>query len=133
MYTYTTRIKLHETDAAGRLFFAELLKIAHDAYESFLLDHGFPLRDLDTRYEFSLPIVHAEADYLGELCASDKIQVIIHLNKIGASSYILNYDFQKESGEPVCKVRTVHVVVNLASGKKMPVPDRLKEMLQTLS
>ena len=43
MFTYQTKIKLHDTDAAGVIFFANQFKIIHDAYESLLegIEFGF--------------------------------------------------------------------------------------------
>lgn len=32
MFTYKTQIRLHDTDAAGILFFAQQFEIIHDAY-----------------------------------------------------------------------------------------------------
>ncbi|KAA3615292.1 MAG: acyl-CoA thioesterase [Calditrichaeota bacterium] len=133
MYKYQTRIKLHETDAAGRMFFAEQLKIAHDAWEEFLLQNDFPLRDLCTRYDFSLPIVHVEADYLGELCASDAIDVEISVQKIGTTSFILDYRILRNATEFVGTVRTVHVTIDIKSGKKIPLPNKIKSILKSLS
>ena len=35
-------VKLHDTDAAGILFFASQFKIAHDMYEKLLAQIGYP-------------------------------------------------------------------------------------------
>ncbi len=42
MFTYKTKISLHDTDAAGIIFFANQFKIVHDAYEDLLESFGFP-------------------------------------------------------------------------------------------
>ena len=64
-YVYSLRIRLHETDAAGVLFYAHLFRLAHDAYESFMAHIGFPLHALighgDSAPGLRLPIVRAEA------------------------------------------------------------------------
>lgn len=132
MYKYQTRIKLHQTDAAGRMFFAQQLFVAHDAFESFLLENGMPLRDLDSRYDFSLPIVHAESDLFALLCASDPVTVEIALEKIGTTSFSLKYSLKNEGGDIVGTARTVHVIVDLKTGAKTPVPERIREILNRL-
>ena len=63
MYHYQTTIRLHQTDAAGVVFFSNLFVIAHDAYESFLESH-LPLNAILSDGVYIIPIVHAEADYL---------------------------------------------------------------------
>ena len=132
MYKYQTRIKLHQTDAAGRMFFAQQLFVAHDAFESFLLQNGMPLRDLDTRYDFSLPIVHAESDLFALLCASDFVTVEMALEKIGTTSFVISYQLKNEEGVVVGSARTVHVVVDLKTGAKTPVPVSIREILKRL-
>ncbi len=41
MYQYHHKVKLHETDAAGILFFSHQFEMIHDAYESLLEKIGF--------------------------------------------------------------------------------------------
>ncbi|MCA9407426.1 MAG: acyl-CoA thioesterase, partial [Candidatus Omnitrophica bacterium] len=62
MYTYQTKIKLHETDAAGLLFFSNQFKLIHDAYESLLESLGLSFQELIRNKNYFLPIVHAESD-----------------------------------------------------------------------
>ena len=41
MFIYKTQIRLHDTDAAGILFFANQFSIIHDAYELLLEEFDF--------------------------------------------------------------------------------------------
>ena len=43
MYRHETRIRLADTDAAGVLYFASLLRIAHEAYEAWFESAGLPI------------------------------------------------------------------------------------------
>ena len=56
MYIYQTKIKLHDTDAAGILFFANQFKMVHDAYEGLLEMIGFGFAELIRHKNFFLPI-----------------------------------------------------------------------------
>ena len=71
MFIYQTKIKLHETDAAGLLFFSNQFKIIHDAYEGLLENLGFGFAQLIREKEFFLPIVHTESDYKLPLFVGD--------------------------------------------------------------
>ena len=46
IFYYQTKIKLHETDAAGVIFFNNLFKIAHDAYEALLEKINFSIKEI---------------------------------------------------------------------------------------
>ena len=83
-------VKLHDTDAAGILFFANQFKMAHDIYESFLGRMGFGLSQRFARRDFFLPIVHAEADYYQPLNVGDVIEIAMSVTKIGKTSFTLD-------------------------------------------
>ena len=41
MYSYTTRVNFFNADGAGVLFFGNIFRIIHSAYEEFMYDAGF--------------------------------------------------------------------------------------------
>jgi len=74
MFTYKTTVRLHHTDAAGVLFFAQLFSIAHDCYEE-LINSCIPIAEIIQSKPFALPIIHAEADYFLPIGVSEKIEI----------------------------------------------------------
>ncbi|PQJ97658.1 acyl-CoA thioesterase [Chromatium okenii] len=62
-FTYFFTLRLHDTDAAGRLFFAHLFRHAHDAFENLMTALGVPLDAMISAGQTLLPLIHAEADY----------------------------------------------------------------------
>ncbi|MDQ7063604.1 MAG: thioesterase family protein [candidate division KSB1 bacterium] len=129
-FSYETSIKFHETDAAGRLFFAHQLKLAHDAYEAFLQTSGLPLAIIVQDRPYDLPIVHAESDYLAPLFVGDKIRIELTVERIGNSSFTLGYDFRGQNGQSVGRAKTVHVAVNSKTGEKMALPEEVRRILE---
>jgi YbgC/YbaW family acyl-CoA thioester hydrolase len=125
-----TSIKLHETDAAGLLFFGHQFKLAHDAYELLMEKIGFSFARVFDECDFLLPIVHAEADYLAPLYVGDRLTVIVSLAGIGESSFTLEYDFQNTEMKSVGKVTTVHVCVDKKNRKKRLLPEAIRAALQ---
>ena len=120
---------MHETDAAGVLFFASQFKLVHDAYEAFLEQGGLPLVSLLNEKDFLLPIIHAESDFDIPLKVGDKISVRLRVKRKGTTSFILAHEIYKDNtraggGE------TVHVSISRKSGKKIPLPDKLLEVLK---
>ena len=90
MHTYQTKIKLHETDAAGVLFFSNQFKMIHDAYESLLERMGFGFGELLRAKDFTLPIVHSESDYKAPLFVGDLLEIQVFVEKAGKTSFFLS-------------------------------------------
>lgn len=131
-FEYRFRIRLHDTDAAGVLFFAHLLRYAHDAYEAFMEQTGFALNKLISNTGLQLPLVHAEADFTAPLRHGEEVCVRLRLARLGGSSFTLEYRFFDGKGEIRARARTVHVALAPAGGGSVPLPDALRQGLETL-
>ena len=132
MYTYQTKIKLHETDAAGLLFFANQFKLVHDAYESLLENVGFGFAQLLRDKDFFLPIVHAEADYKLPLFVGDVIEIQVTVEKIGDTSFTFAYKLVNHKGELVGTAKTVHVTIDKATHTKIPLPSDMRDKIKAV-
>lgn len=126
-----TTVRLHETDAAGILFFGNYFKIAHDAYESFMTSIGFSLSWILDEAEFLILITHAESEYRQSLLLGESVTVEMHVESIGQSSFVLGYIITNESNNPVAILKTVHVAVKKDTGIKMPLPEELRKKLNS--
>ena len=132
-FQYDTTIKLHDTDAAGLLFFGHQFRIVHDAYQAFMEESGFNFAEIIRQGEILVPIVHAEADYLEPLAVGDKLTIVMSAAKISEHSFTLSYDLQRPNLTSVGTVQTVHVTVDRVSGKKTPLPVSLRGALQNIT
>ncbi|MGA1790892.1 MAG: acyl-CoA thioesterase [bacterium] len=128
MHIFKTNIKLYQTDAAGILFFSRLFEVVHDAYQDFLDKAQFGISEILKNRDFLTPVIHAEADYKMPLEAGDAIEVRINIGEIGRSSYTLLYDILKNN-QIAGQVKIIHVSVDRRSGKKIGIPERLKDIL----
>ncbi len=131
MFTYETKIRMHDTDAAGRLFFANQFKLVHDAYEVFMESLGIPLASLLKSSDYHLPIVHAETDLTAPLLAGDEVKVILTLLNVGNTSFTLHHEIFNKEKVSMGKGKTVHVCVDGQTGKPFPLPCELKDRLLT--
>jgi len=123
-------VKLHDTDSAGILFFANQFKIAHDIYELFLKRIGFGLAERFAGRDFFLPIVHAEADFSQPLTVGDTIEIALSVAEIGRSSFVLEYELTNLDGISVGAARTVHVTTDPATRKKIDLPEGFRKKLE---
>jgi 1,4-dihydroxy-2-naphthoyl-CoA hydrolase len=124
MFTYNTRIFLHHTDAAGRLFYANQFFLMHEAKELFLEKIGLPMKELLDHPEATFPLVHAEADYKAMLVADDRIRITVEVEKLGETSATTLFTIFKEDGTLAGTGKTVNVAVSKKTGNKMPIPPK---------
>ena len=132
MYTYQAKIKLHDTDAAGILFFSHQFEIVHDAYEALLEHIGFGFAELIRNKDYFLPIVHAESDYKMPLFVGDLIEIQVIVEKVGDTSFIFSYKLLNTKQELVGTARTVHVTIDKNTRKKIPLPPDMRAKIDAL-
>ncbi len=125
------RVALHDTDAAGVLFFAHLFRHAHDAYERMMEKIGWPIDELIRARRLALPLVHAEADYRRPMRHGDRIDVSLALKMVDKRRFSLAYVFLAE-GHEMATALSVHVAVDPATGKSQSLPMRLVDALTSL-
>ena len=116
MFSYQTTVKMHDTDAAGRLFFAKQFFMFHDAYEAFIDTKGMGFATILRKKNFFLPIVHAQADYKAALFVGDRVTVIVKVGKFGNSSMTMHYELWRGKAL-VGSGETVHVAVSNKTGR----------------
>jgi len=132
LYEYETTVKLHDTDAAGLLFFGHQFRIAHDAYQAYLESCGFSFGKVLDEGKMLIPLVHAEANYLEPLTVGDKLIIELTTSIISEHSFTLNYDLRLPDATLVGTVRTVHVTVDRKSRQKIPLPKQLRQALEKI-
>ncbi len=129
MFTHKTKIHLHDTDAAQRIFFANQFTMVHDAYEALLEKFGCSFQSMLKGGKYFLPIVHAESDYKAQLFVGDEILITVKVAHIGETSFTFTYTL-KRGKELVGTSKTVHVTVSAKTHKKMPLPAHMRKSLE---
>lgn len=132
MYTYQTSVKLHDTDAAGVLFFANYFRLTHEAYESFMASVGFDFYHIIHQAEYIVLIVHAECDFKRPLYVGNKVAVEIRAGNIGKTSFTLNYTVVDEPGNVVASGNSVHVCVDKPGFNSVVLPEGLRSALEAI-
>lgn len=121
MHTATRTITLRHTDAAGVLYFANQLELAHEVFEEWLASRGLPLRSILDGADWVLPIVHASADYGAPLRLGDVVSLTVRVTKVGDRSLTWEATLER-SGARAGRVEVTHVAVDRATGKARPLP-----------
>ena len=82
------------------------------------------------KLDFNLLIVHTEADFMIPLRINDQIAILLKVEKIGKTSFTLNYIITNLNKQVVGKVNTIHVCVDKDRGEKKVLPEELVNALQ---
>lgn len=129
MFRYQTTIKLHETDAAGLLFFSQQFKLIHDAYEELLSNLGLGFSVILKKKNYFLPIIHASADYKKPLFVGDRLTIQVVVRHVGETSFSFAYRLLINKNNLVGCGETVHVAVSKKTGKKISLPKEIRVAL----
>lgn len=132
MFTYQNKIKLHDTDAAGILFFSHQFEMVHDAYEALLEKIGLGFAELIHHKPYFLPIVHAESDYKMPLTVGDVIEIQVKVVDVGTTSFTFAYRILNAKGELVGTAKTVHVTIDKKTRAKIPLPREMRDKIEAL-
>jgi 1,4-dihydroxy-2-naphthoyl-CoA hydrolase len=130
MFLTHNRVRMHDTDMAGILYFARQFRFAHDALEDFIDSLGLSFDQIFRLEHYVFVIVHAEADYLAPLHVGDKIDVELWISSIGNSSFTVLYNIIKSDKTLAGTAKTVHVTLDAKTRQKIPIPNLFKELLK---
>lgn len=130
MYKFSRNIFLRETDATGILYYSTLFDMVTEGFERFFLSKGVPLKTMINERNFTLPIVHAEANYCLPLYVGDEVEIEILLDNMKTSSFTLKGIITKQ-GKQAGVVEIIHVAVSNELKRSFPLPEELKNFLKS--
>ena len=133
-FSYEYTVQFRDTDAAGVVYFANILSICHVAYEASLIQAGIDLKLFVTNSEFAVPITHVSADFFRPLFCGDRIT--IELTPRSIDSYKFEIEYQIKSSVDRVNTESVHataltkhVVIDPNIRKRKELPDILTNWL----
>ncbi len=129
-FTYNRIIRFHDTDAAGVVYFANVLSICHEAYEASLAASGINLKDFFTNTSVGFPIVHANVDFLRPMFCGDNLAISLIPQKLSVDKFEITYEVTNID-VLVAKAVTRHVCIDVSSRSKQELPDEMSEWLET--
>ena len=80
-FTYDRIIRFADTDAAGVVYFANVLSICHEAYEAALAAAGIDFKSLFSNPTAAFPIVHASADLRRPISYGDRLLIRVSIRQ----------------------------------------------------
>lgn len=124
------RVALHDTDAAGVLFFGHLFRHLHDAYEDWMAALGFPIDALIRSADILLPLTHAEADYRAPMRHGERICIALALSSLEAARFTISYRCINADGILTATALTRHTCIDPGQRRSTPLPEPMARALQ---
>jgi 1,4-dihydroxy-2-naphthoyl-CoA hydrolase len=128
-YDYT--VQFRDTDAAGVVYFANIISICHVAYEASLIESGVDLKSFVNNSEFAVPITHVSADFFRPLFCGDRVTIELIPHSIDSYKCEIKYQvLAREDRQLVLAAATTkHVVIDPATRKRKDLPEMLTNWL----
>lgn len=128
---YAYRIKLADTDGAGRIYFASACEIAHEAFEHFMDVIGFGISEMISNGALGLPVVGLKAKYDLPLTLGQTITVDTTVKDISDKTVTFKHKLIDEKKRTAVTVSITHAAVSGKSGKAISMPAKLAKALES--
>ena len=127
------RVHFGDTDAAGVVHFAQLLRWCHEAYEESLERFGVVAAEVfptpSSMLQVALPIVHCKADYFRPLVCGDPITIRLQPVRLDPGSFEVRYSFSS-SDQAVAQGLTRHLAIENPSRRRCTLPTAINRWLE---
>lgn len=132
-FTYNRIVRFQDTDAAGVVYFANLLAICHEAYEESLNVANINLQLFFKNNDFAIPIVHASVDFLRPLFCGDRILVNLLPTQLNSQKFEINYQVLTYENEVIAKAITKHICIDSTTRTRKELPAEILHWLHNTS
>lgn len=131
-FSYTRTVRFQDTDAAGVVYFANVLAMCHEAYEASLAASGINLRAFFSNPEVAFPIIHASVDFYRPMFAGDRLTIQLTPKQVTGDEFEIAYQvFSGEvAGKSAAKALTKHVCINAISRNRKQLSEELMQWLR---
>jgi acyl-CoA thioester hydrolase len=119
-FSCPVRVQYDDTDAQGRVFYANYFPLLDQARCAFWESLGLTIAEV-VQVEHDTVIVHLEADYHGPAGFYDRLHIAVQPQALGRSSlHLLYHVLHEHTGQEILTARMVMVQVDLASATSRP-------------
>ncbi|MGF1457753.1 MAG: acyl-CoA thioesterase [Leptolyngbyaceae cyanobacterium] len=131
MFNFERTIRFQDTDAAGVVYFAQVLSICHEGYEASLQATGVDLKVFFRGSTVAVPITHTTADLHRPLRCGDVIRVELQPMQISPDSFEIKYQLRAANGKIAAFATTRHVCIDTTTRQRQALSLELVQWLQT--
>jgi 1,4-dihydroxy-2-naphthoyl-CoA hydrolase len=119
---YNYQVALRDTDAAGVVYFANLLAICHGAYESSLADAGIDFHQMVSNSQVALPLVHASIDFRRPIYCGNCLQITLIPTCQSSQEFSVSYQICLADRLVAGRAITKHVSIDPTGRQRIDLP-----------
>lgn len=131
-FEYAARVRFHQADPAGVLFFGRIFELVSDAYEDLILSTYLSFDEYFATRDYLVPIVRAEADYRRPIHVGESVTVRIEVMRVGRASLTYSYTVLGPVEDVRVQGQITHAFVDGATFQTIEIPARVKTALEPL-
>lgn len=132
-FQYPRMIRFSDTDAAGVVYFAQILSICHETYEASLQASGLVLKTFFSLGTIAVPITHTSADFHRPLRCGDVATVNLTPTQTTSERFEIAYEVLTANEQMAATATTHHVCIDTATRQRRPLTAELIHWLQEWS
>lgn len=123
------QVRFADTDAQGHMYFANYLTFCDEALAAYMHHVGVPWQSL---VEDGVDMFYASArcDYRGSATFEAVVGIATRVRRVGRSSVTSAYVMRGPDGAVMAEAELTSVCVEVATGRPVRVPDRLREAVR---
>ena len=131
-YIHQRTIQFRDTDAAGVVYFANVLSLCHEAYEASLAAANIDLRSFFGGATIAIPITQASVNFFKPMFCGDRLQIHLTPSAISAEKFSIAYQiFAADSLEKrLATAVTEHVCIDAITRRKQALAPEMQQWLQ---
>jgi 1,4-dihydroxy-2-naphthoyl-CoA hydrolase len=128
-FRYEYIIQFRDTDAAGVMYFANIISICHVAYEASLIESNIDLKLFVNNPDFAVPITHVSADFFRPLFCGDRVIIELTPHSIDSYKFEIQYQVLSNLSSVSATAITRHIVIDPQTRKRKELPELLTHWL----
>jgi 1,4-dihydroxy-2-naphthoyl-CoA hydrolase len=119
------RIQFRDTDAAGVVYFANIISICHVGYEASLTNSGIDLKLFVSNPNFAIPITNVSADFFRPLYCGDRVIIELTARSIDSFRFEVRYQILTGDSQVAATAITKHIAIDPTTRKRTELPQLL--------
>jgi 1,4-dihydroxy-2-naphthoyl-CoA hydrolase len=125
-FTYNRTVRFQDTDAAGVVYFANVLSICHEAYEASLAASGINLQTFFNNPASAIPIIHASVDFRRPMYCGDYLLIHLIPQQIDDNKFEISYEIVASlSEQQLAKAVTRHICIQPVTKTRILLPEAI--------
>jgi 1,4-dihydroxy-2-naphthoyl-CoA hydrolase len=131
-FSYTRTVRFQDTDAAGVVYFANVLAMCHEAYEASLAASDINLKVFFSNSDRAIPIVHASVDFYRPMFPGDRLIIELTPKQVAGDEFEIAYQVFPEpvAEKSAAKALTKHVCIDTVNRTRKQLSQELVQWIR---